>query len=65
MGEARKDCFAFDSEYNECTALEHVYCKKMDCKFYKTEQQLREDVRRAFLYNKRNGIEYPKKQEEI
>ena len=33
--EARKDCFAYDKERNNCKALNDLYCRREKCKFYK------------------------------
>lgn len=56
MKEARKDCFAFDAVHNECTALEHVYCKKENCKFFKTEEQLKREWDIAQRQNYIKGV---------
>lgn len=36
MPESKKDCFAYVSENNlkGCFALNELYCKKEDCRFY-------------------------------
>lgn len=31
----KKDCFAYDSERNNCKALNALYCGKENCNFYK------------------------------
>lgn len=41
------DCFAFDKEKFECTALTDLYCKDKKCKFYKTREQLKEEQKKA------------------
>ena len=38
--EIKEDCFAYDKEHHDCTALTDLYCKKEKCKFYKNEHQI-------------------------
>ena len=38
--EVKEDCFAYDQEHKECTALNDLYCKKEKCKFYKNKKQM-------------------------
>lgn len=33
------DCFAFDVKKLECNCLNDLYCKKENCKFYKSKEQ--------------------------
>ena len=35
---ARTDCFAYDSNSGECTALREIQCQSGRCKFYKTSK---------------------------
>ena len=35
---ARTDCFAYDSNSGECTALREIQCKSGRCKFYKSNK---------------------------
>ena len=32
----KTDCFAYDEEHKTCDALKELYCKKEQCKFYKS-----------------------------
>ena len=37
----KPDCFAFKSNnlYNGCNALDKLYCRREECKFYKTKEE--------------------------
>ena len=35
---ARTDCFAYDSNRGECTALREIQCQSGRCKFYKSNK---------------------------
>ena len=35
---ARTDCFAYDSNSGECTALREIQCQSGRCKFYKSSK---------------------------
>lgn len=35
---ARTDCFAYDSNSGECTALREIQCQSGRCKFYKSNK---------------------------
>lgn len=35
MREVNEDCFAYDKDKKVCKALDCLYCKKEECKFYK------------------------------
>ena len=39
----KKDCFAYGSISNKCSALNELYCKKENCKFYKTKESMRKE----------------------
>lgn len=43
----KTNCFAFNKEKFECTALTELYCENKNCKFYKTKEQLREEQKKA------------------
>lgn len=38
--EVKEDCFAYDSKYKQCTALNDLYCKNENCRFYKNKCQM-------------------------
>ena len=38
--EIKTDCFAYNSEKNECYALKELSCKQKNCPFYKTKEQV-------------------------
>lgn len=40
----KEKCFAYDSEKGNCSVLKKLYCKKENCRFYKTKKQLLEDM---------------------
>lgn len=52
----KKDCFAYiekDEKGNEkCNALIALFCKKEKCKFYKTKEQYRQELKMAQLRRK-------------
>lgn len=35
----KTDCFAYCKHTNDCKALNYLYCKATECKFYKTKEQ--------------------------
>lgn len=35
MRRVNEDCFAYDKEKKDCKALDCLYCKQGECKFYK------------------------------
>jgi hypothetical protein len=47
----REDCFAYNSELNECNCLTTLVCKKKDCSFYTN----REEVSLKSIENAING----------
>lgn len=38
--EIHKDCFAYRSSKKDCSALDELYCKKEECRFYKKSEDL-------------------------
>ena len=56
--EVKEDCFAYDSKYKQCDALNDLYCKKENCRFYKSKETLSksqiESSIRNYTLNKRN-----------
>ena len=41
MSEIKKDCFGYDKvRKNACRILNELYCKKEECKFYKSEKKI-------------------------
>ncbi len=34
-----EDCFAYDKTFKKCRALDSLYCKNENCKFYKSKRQ--------------------------
>lgn len=40
---AKKDCFGYCKEKNTCSVLDKLYCKKENCRFYKTKKQFEKD----------------------
>ena len=53
----KKDCFAYVGEKNSCEALEHLFCRKEYCSFYKTQEQLDEQQEQDNWRNEELGIE--------
>ena len=51
----KTDCFAFksDNPYNGCHALDKLYCRREECKFYKNK----EDFESMKNYNGRDIYE--------
>ncbi len=45
----REDCFAYEETNGiaRCNALKKIYCKKGICNFYKTREQLNEEVEKC------------------
>lgn len=45
MAEVKRDCFAYNkgSYSKPCIALDDLYCKKEECKFYKTKEQFEKE----------------------
>lgn len=40
----KKECFAYNEDWNECTALIDLYCEKEGkCSFFKTKEQIEEE----------------------
>ena len=39
MRKVNEDCFAYDKEKNDCKALDCLYCKREECKFYKKKSE--------------------------
>ena len=35
----RHECFAYDKATNSCNALNQLYCRKEECKFFKTANE--------------------------
>lgn len=35
----KTDCFAYKKNLNRCGALEVLYCKDGECRFYKTKEE--------------------------
>lgn len=44
MSEAKKDCFGYGTINNRCMILTDTYCKKEECRFYKTKRQYNQEV---------------------
>lgn len=40
-GKTNIDCFAYDSNKNECRALKNLECENKDCKFYKSKNSVK------------------------
>jgi len=50
----KTDCFAFNNKKKlDCTALDDLYCKRGECRFYKTRETFLRDARRAEKINER------------
>lgn len=47
MAEVKKDCFGWMPNSNRCGVLIDTYCKKEECRFYKTAKQYQEDLKKA------------------
>lgn len=45
MPEIKKDCFAYmsDNQYRGCMCLNELFCRKENCKFYKTKEEAKKD----------------------
>ena len=41
----KHDCFAYSKELRKCKALNDLYCRNGECKFYKTEFQRCEECK--------------------
>lgn len=39
----KEDCFAYRKEKEECNALNELYCKNEECKFYKNREEIRKE----------------------
>ena len=39
MAEIKTDCFAYKEKLKKCVALDDLYCKREECKFYKSKSQ--------------------------
>ena len=47
LNDPKKDCFAYSKERNNCKALDRLYCRFEECKFYKTEEERCEGCRKS------------------
>lgn len=46
------DCFAYDSLTGCCTVLRELYCRKENCKFYKTDEEYQKGMRNCQMTKK-------------
>lgn len=37
------DCFSYDKSFKKCRALDKLYCKNENCKFYKSDKQYKKE----------------------
>ena len=48
--EPKKDCFAYEFNpkrgHAQCIALRMLYCKREECNFYKTKEQLESELKK-------------------
>jgi len=47
--EVKEDCFAYDSKYKQCTALNDLYCKNEECRFYKNKEKMSQSYIRSCI----------------
>lgn len=45
--EIKTECFAWNPKRKECDILTSVVCKNKECKFYKTEEKLKNEQQEA------------------
>ncbi len=46
----KEDCFAYNGDKSKtipCTALNDLYCKNEECKFYKSKEQREKEINEA------------------
>lgn len=48
--EIKTDCFGFDKTKNDCKVLRKLYCECEKCRFYKTKEQYRKDLKKSGEY---------------
>lgn len=58
MEAVRKDCFAYKTENGKikCIALREMECTKGQCKFYKSREQYRKEVKKYGFGRICNGL---------